>query len=118
MCPNFVHTKLAEGFKNDSHFTNPTLYPETVAEAQFAKIWSWDGGLLPVPSVQGIFAMTMRSWPHWMQNSVRDKLKDVMQGVENLEQERVRELKEAEEKVSQSVVEVKNEDGSQPEMFG
>lgn len=117
ICPNFVHTKLAEGFKNDSHFLNPTLYPETVVEEQFARIWGWEGGLVPVSSVQGIFAMTMRSWPHWMQNSVRNQLKDVMLGVEGVEQERVRKLKEEEERASQSVIEVKNEDGSQSEMF-
>ena len=124
VCPNFVYTKLAEGFRNSAWFANPTLYPETVVEAQFERIWKWDGGLLTVSPASGFIATTMRAWPHWMQNRTRNRLRGVMEGVEAIEQERVKRLKEleeaekVEEQGSQSVVEVRQGEGSQPEMFG
>jgi len=125
VCPNFVHTKLAEGFLNQSSFVNPTLHPETVVEAQFDRVWRWDGGMLTVPPVQSSIAQNIRAFPFWMSNGIRNRLGGVMSGVEAIEQERVERLREMEESdsvaqasVSQSIVDVQKGEDGQPQMFG
>ena len=82
VCPNFAATKLADGFKNDSHFLSPTLHAETVAEAEFEKIMSGEGGLVVLPKTHSWLAMTIRAWPMWMHRGTIDRLKEVMRSVE------------------------------------
>ena len=82
VCPNFAKTKLADGFVNKSHFASPTLHPETVAEAMFAKVMSGSSGFVTIPKTHSWFAQTVRSWPWWMQKGISDSLKDVMTSVE------------------------------------
>lgn len=118
ICPNFVYTKLSEGFKNDAHFMNPTLHPETVAEIEFDKIWRWEGGLVSIPSVQSSFAMMLRSFPMWLQNQFRCQLRKVMQGVASAEQERVaKTLEDQDQRASESVVHVDKELSESSTMF-
>jgi all-trans-retinol dehydrogenase (NAD+) len=70
VCPNFARTKLAHDFVNASNFLNPTLFPETVAEAVFEKIMSGDSGLITIPKAASWVAITVRSWSYWMQKLI------------------------------------------------
>ena len=76
VCPNFAATKLAANFVNPSTFASPTLHPETVAEAIFAKIMSESSGMVVLPRTHALFAQTVRSWPWWLQKGVTTALKD------------------------------------------
>lgn len=63
--------------------------------------------MMPVPGLQANMACTLRGWPYHLQIGTRNRLKEVMLGVEKIEQDRVRGLRDAEEekeKGSESMV--------------
>ena len=93
VCPNFVATKLSEGFLNKSWFLSPTLRVETVAEAVFEKIVSGDSGTVVLPRTHGWLAMTMRALPWWWQVGMGREMRYIMEGPERVQMELDREVK-------------------------
>ena len=57
---------------------SPTLDPESVAEAVFDKVLSGNSGFVVLPKIHYWFAMTVRSWPYWMQHGLAKGLAEVM----------------------------------------
>ncbi|MCJ1243612.1 hypothetical protein MMC30_000809 [Trapelia coarctata] len=107
VCPNFVATKLSEGFENRSKFLSPTLDAQTVAECVFEKVVSGQSGLVVLPKTHEWLACTIRALPFWWQGYMRDDLKGVMVGPEALRKKRDAEkmIGEAGEKVEEEVEE-------------
>ena len=78
--PNFTRTNLLNGVHNDDRFISPTFEPATIAEAVFEQVLSGESGLVVRPKIGGWFAMTVRSWPWWMQRHISLALKDMVRG--------------------------------------
>jgi len=88
VCPNFVATKLSEGFENRSKFLSPTLDAQTVAERVFEKVVSGDSGFVVLPRTHEWLACSIRALPYWLQAYMREDLKGVMVGPELLRKKR------------------------------
>jgi short-subunit dehydrogenase len=97
VCPNYTATTLFKGFHNDSRFLAPTLAPETVAEAVFAKVLAGTSGFVVLPQTGEWMIMTIRAAPYWWQGVISRRIKKAMSGVEKQEVERARALEKERE---------------------
>ncbi|RDL29948.1 NAD(P)-binding protein [Venustampulla echinocandica] len=73
----YTKTPLFEGYNNDSPFLVPSLQPETVAEAIVKKVLTGHSGQVIIPGF-GATLTFLRGFPHWYQNRLRSKGKDIM----------------------------------------
>ena len=76
--PNYTRTKLIDGLTNDSRRLFPTFEPATVAEAIFAQVMSGESGVVVLPRIGSWWAMTLRSWPWWLQQGIMKGAKDTV----------------------------------------
>ena len=70
----YTKTPLFVGFENDSKFLMPTLEPETVAEAIVKKVLQGTSGQVVLPCAANFTAIVVRSWPYWLQASLKNDL--------------------------------------------
>ena len=92
-----VRTELFEGYRNDSRFLAPTLWPETVAEAVVRQVLSGESGEVVMPGVGNLFS-GMGGWPLWLQHGLRVRYQRLMVGFRGRQVEGVYGKKEGEEK--------------------
>lgn len=102
-----MHTKLSEGFENQSKFLSPTLDAQTVAEAVIEKVLRGESGFVVLPRTHEWLACSIRALPFWVQDYMRGDLKGVMVGVEALWKKKEMEMKKALEEGKGKLVEGK-----------
>jgi len=71
--PTWVKTPLIARAIGRSEFTEVILEPEPVASTIVKQIISGRSAQLLIPEEMGVVA-TLRSWPSWMQERVRNKI--------------------------------------------
>lgn len=73
----FTKTALFEGYRNDSRFVSPSLYPETVAEAVVRQVLRGESGQVIVPGLGNLLS-GIAGWPVWVQHGMRKKYQSLM----------------------------------------
>jgi hypothetical protein len=71
--PAWIRTPLTKPLLEKPGFNDPGLEPEEVVSAIVNHVVSGKSGQLILPKSLA-FLSTLRSWPSWMQNSVRNKI--------------------------------------------
>ncbi|ROV93200.1 hypothetical protein VMCG_08718 [Cytospora schulzeri] len=71
--PDFAATAMTQPFAGNVEKTQKMMTVEDVARPVLAQIFSGRGGQLVIPASKG-FASTVRGWPNWMQEGLRDYL--------------------------------------------
>ncbi|OJD13733.1 hypothetical protein AJ78_05845 [Emergomyces pasteurianus Ep9510] len=74
----FARTYLSRHLNADDTFFNPLLEPETVAEALVQQVLTGSSGHIMLPGSTGFFARSLRVFPYWFQNRIRDKCERLM----------------------------------------
>ena len=76
--PGWIRTPLAKPLLEKPGFKDSVLEPEEVVSAIVNQVVSGKSGQLILPKSLA-FMSTLRSWPWWMQNSVRNKIAHVLE---------------------------------------
>ena len=71
--PAWIRTPLTERLLKKPGFNDPVLEPEEVVSKIVNQVVSGKSGQLILPERLSFFA-TIRAWPWWMSNSVRNKI--------------------------------------------
>jgi len=79
--PGWIRTPLITSLLEKPGFKDPVLEPEEVVSAIVNQVLSGKSGQLILPKKLN-FLSTLRSWPSWIQNSVRNKIAHVVEEVE------------------------------------
>jgi all-trans-retinol dehydrogenase (NAD+) len=79
--PSWVRTPLAETLINHPDFHDSVLEPEYVAAEIVKQVLSGRSGQLILPKSLNMLS-TLRGWPSWMQESLRDKIAHVLEVLE------------------------------------
>ncbi|EEP76007.1 conserved hypothetical protein [Uncinocarpus reesii 1704] len=70
----FARTSLVNVISPENTWFNPLLEADSVAEAVVQQILSGSSGHIIMPGSSGSLASNIRSFPHWLQNRVRDRV--------------------------------------------
>ncbi|PGH08888.1 hypothetical protein GX51_00945 [Blastomyces parvus] len=74
----FARTYLSRILNADDTFFNPLLEPDSVAEALVKQVLTGSSGHVMLPGSTGFFARSLRVFPYWFQNRLRDKCEKLM----------------------------------------
>lgn len=76
--PTWVRTPLIERLSQKKDFNEFVLEPETVANAVVAQILKGESAQLILPGRYGIAVPSVRGWPSWIQESMRNSVAQVL----------------------------------------
>jgi all-trans-retinol dehydrogenase (NAD+) len=79
--PSWVRTALTEPFTSRPEFKDPMLEPTVVSTAVVNQVLSGRSAQLILPT-QLTFLSTLRSWPSWFQERLRNEIANVLKFAE------------------------------------